>query len=179
MLLDAAEQWHIRPGTPSDLPFLRAMLYEAAYWRPDAERPLPDEALADPHVGRYLDGWGRAGDVALIALDAGGAPAGAAWYRHFEPGNAGYGFVAVDIPEVSIGVRPDQRGRGAGDLLLRALIATARRAALPALSLSVERENPAARLYTRLGFVIVTEDAGAWTMLLRLDEPHPSPAVGS
>lgn len=161
--------WQVRPGTPADLPYLRAMLYEAAFWRPGTARPPLDEALAEGHIARYLDGWGRDGDAAVIADDASGEPGGAAWYRLFSPERAGYGFVAADTPEVSIGVRAELRGRGVGEALLRALIEVAREAALPALSLSVERDNPAARLYARLGFVVVGEDDGAWTMLLRLD----------
>jgi ribosomal protein S18 acetylase RimI-like enzyme len=67
----------------------------------------------------------------------------------------GYGFVATDVPELSIGVTADERGRGVGTALLEELLAQARATGHPAVSLSVETDNPAVRLYERLGFVRV------------------------
>ena len=53
-------------------------------------------------------------------------------------------------------------------MLLRALIDEARRSGLAALSLSVERENAAVRLYERLGFVTIGPTAGSLAMVLKL-----------
>jgi len=53
--------------------------------------------------------------------------------------------------KVSIGVKPDARGQGVGEKLMRALIAEATRRKV-GLCLSVRSENPARRLYERLGF---------------------------
>ena len=43
-------------------------------------------------ASRYVRGWGRPGDTAVIALE-GGFPVGAAWYRLFPASEPGYGFV--------------------------------------------------------------------------------------
>ena len=51
---------------------------------------------------------------------------------------------------------------------MHALIRAARDDGFAALSLSVEPDNPAARLYERLGFERVGWFEGAQTMLLRL-----------
>jgi ribosomal protein S18 acetylase RimI-like enzyme len=60
---------------------------------------------------------------------------------------------------VDIAMLPALRGKGAGDAILRALQHAARAAARP-LRLHVSRANPlAARLYLRLGFKPVAEDA--------------------
>jgi GNAT superfamily N-acetyltransferase len=144
------------------------MGFEAAFWRPDRPRPPIDEALSDPHLARYLKAWGRLGDAAVIAEEA-GDPIGAAWYRLFPADEPGFGFIDASIPEVSIAVRADRRGRGVGGALLSALINRARREGYRALSLSVERTNSAVSLYERLGFVRVAPDDGAWTMRLDLD----------
>jgi ribosomal protein S18 acetylase RimI-like enzyme len=156
----------LRPATAADLDFLSAMSYEAATWRP-GPRPPAESVLADPAVARYLHGWGREGDSAWIAEQDGRA-LGAAWYRLFTADEPGYGFVATDVPELSIAVESAARGRGIGSLLLETLIADARAAGFPALSLSVERDNPALRLYERAGFTRVPSEDGAWTMLLEL-----------
>ncbi len=68
-----------------------------------------------------------------------------------------------------MGVVPAWRGRGVGGALLDALVDAARDAGSVALSLSVEPDNPARRLYERLGFHRVGEvGGGSLTMLLRL-----------
>ena len=154
----------LRPATRDDLPFLREMLYEAAFWRGDGERPPIDEAFATPQLGRYLDGFGRAGDTGVIAVAEGGEPVGAAWYRRFSPREPGYGFVDGATPELSIAVAPSHRGRGVGRLLLDALIDLAAAHGLPGLSLSVANDNPAKRLYERAGFEVVDDHGDSTTM---------------
>jgi GNAT superfamily N-acetyltransferase len=141
------------------------MLAVAADWRSPTPRPVR-EVLADPLLAHYVTGWPRPGDGGVVAEDDGG-PLGAAWWRTFPPDDPGFGFVRAEVPEVSVAVRAPARGRGVGRALLRRLIAEAERAALPGLSLSVEADNPARRLYLDLGFDVVAE-AGALTMLLDL-----------
>ena len=64
------------------------------------------------------------------------------------------------------------RGKGIGEQLLRRLHEEARGRGTRALSLSVERANPAIGLYERLGYSPVddaTDDGDAATMALVLD----------
>jgi ribosomal protein S18 acetylase RimI-like enzyme len=145
------------------------MLYEAAAWRPVDPRPALDAVLSNPKITGYVESWGRAGDYGLIGEDASGTPIGAAWYRHFPEDARGYGFVSPAVPEITIGVSPPARAQGVGTSLLTALIEHGRRAGLPALSLSVEEDNPAIRLYERLGFKRVVRVGNAWTMCLDLN----------
>ena len=155
----------VRAATAADLPFLQAMLYEASTWRSEAGPPV-EAVLADPHVARYLSGWGRPGDAGVIGEDD--RPVGAAWLRLFPADEPGYGFVAPDVPELSLGVAGESRGRGVGTRLLESLVEIARADGRRAVSLSVETDNPARRLYERAGFVRVADDGGASTMLLEL-----------
>jgi ribosomal protein S18 acetylase RimI-like enzyme len=76
--------------------------------------------------------------------------------------------VAPDVPELTIGVVAEARGRGIGRRLLEHLIEAAREARIDRISLSVEHDNPAMSLYQRVGFVTVAKDDGATTMLLDL-----------
>jgi ribosomal protein S18 acetylase RimI-like enzyme len=153
----------VRPAAAGDLPFLIAMLYEAACWRPGA-RPPADVVLTNPDIARYLRDWGRPGDLGVVAEED-GTPVGAAWIRLYDDADRGYGFVATDVPELTIGVTPAARGRGVGTKLLAELAAAA---TSHAISLSVETDNPAVRLYERAGYVPVAQDEGALTMLLEL-----------
>ena len=142
----------IRPVRASDLPFLAEMLVEAA-WPPWFEpKPTAAHAMADPRTSRYLRDWARAHDAGVVA-ESDGTPVGAAWYRAFPAHEPGTGFVSEAIPEVAIAVVAEQRGRGVGGALLKALVAAAAAAGEPGLSLSVNpRNEPAVRLYRSLGF---------------------------
>jgi GNAT superfamily N-acetyltransferase len=158
----------LRPAGAADLPFLREMLYEAATWAADRERPQLDDVLADPHVARYLDAWPGEGDGGVVAETCDGLAIGAAWWRHFAPAEPGYGFVAEEIPELTLAVVREWRRRGVGTALLNALAQSAAAAGVPALSLSVEERNRARRLYARAGFEIRARNGGAWTMVRTL-----------
>lgn len=146
----------IRQAGPQDLPFMWDMLHEAASVSPTIRAMSRQAALALPTVRRYLEGWGARGDAGVVAVDRHGNRLGAAWYRLFPQEMPGYGFVSADVPELSIGVVAGARGQGVGGALLEALKELARSQGFKALSLSVDRLNPAVRLYQRHGFV----DAG-------------------
>ncbi len=134
------------------------MLRHALYWR---------ERIPGSLTSRYVRGWGRPGDTAVVALE-GGFAVGAAWYRLFTSQEPGYGFVDESTPELAIAVVPSKRGRGIGERLLTALLERARAAGYESLSLSVEPENPSRKLYERHGFEVVNEGEQAWTMVARL-----------
>ena len=127
------------------------------------------EAASQPNHALYVESWGRSGDVGVIA-EVGGVPAGAVWWRRFTDERHGYGFIEEEVPEVSIAVVRESRGHGVGTALLEALIERARGERLRALSLSVEVDNPALRLYRRVGFTAVEAVGNALTM--RLDLAH-------
>jgi ribosomal protein S18 acetylase RimI-like enzyme len=105
--------------------------------------------------------------MALVAIDE-FQPVGAAWYRLFGSQEPGYGFVDEETPELTIAIVPSRRGRGLGRDLLEALLAHAREDGFAQISLSVERDNPAIRLYEQHGFAKAGERAGAWVMLATL-----------
>jgi ribosomal protein S18 acetylase RimI-like enzyme len=159
-----------RLSARADPAFLAEMLYEAVNWYDDGaeERPALETTLADSRNARYVDDWGRTGDVACCALDRTDEPVGAAWYRQFTASAPGYGYVADDVPELAIGIYPEFRGKRVGSLLLGALIARASRDGERALCLSVNGNNPAKRLYVRHGFEVAQEHDETLTMVLDL-----------
>lgn len=142
----------IRIVQTHDVPFLWDMLYEAVAVAESMRALGKEKALALPTNRKYLEGWGRHGDSGVIALDKNQKALGAAWYRLYLDSAPGYGFVSPIISELAIGVRSDARSQGVGGTLLLALIDLAAREGYSALSLSVDRHNPALRLYKRSGF---------------------------
>jgi GNAT superfamily N-acetyltransferase len=155
----------IRQATTADRDFLEQMLCEAATWR---ESDDAIDVLREPHIALYIAGWGRGGDTGVLAEDERGDPIGAAWFRFFDAEEHGFGFVAPDVPELTVAVRRDARRQGVGTALLEALLLRARVARVRALSLSVEDDNPALRLYQRLGFAPVARVGNALTMQLKV-----------
>ena len=156
------EDIRCRPAGAEDVTFLATMLGEAAVWRPDKPTPSADEVLADPRYAMYLAGWPRPGDYGLVAEQD--EPLGAAWYRTYTEANHGHGFVAEDVPELSIAVVVSRRHEGVGRRLLTDLIEAGVAQGHAALSLSVNGDNPARRLYESVGFVLVEKHGSSWTM---------------
>jgi ribosomal protein S18 acetylase RimI-like enzyme len=152
-----------RSAGPEDFTFLATMLGEAAVWRPDKPTPTAEQVLANPGYSTYLAGWPRPGDYGLIAEQD--APVGAAWYRTYTEASHGYGFVAEDIPELSVAVIASRRHEGIGRRLLTDLINASDSQGYPALSLSVAEANPARRLYESVGFVPAEKHGSTWAMV--------------
>jgi ribosomal protein S18 acetylase RimI-like enzyme len=160
-------RYRIRPLTNEDEPFLWEMLYQALYV-PAGEPPFPPEIVRQPEISRYVAGWGRADDAGFVALlEESFEPVGAVWIRLLKGADKGYGYVDDATPELTIALRPAARGQGVGTQLLLSMLAAARDK-YSALSLSVSVENPARRLYQRLGFETVEQTGAALTMKLKL-----------
>jgi GNAT superfamily N-acetyltransferase len=142
--------------------FLRDMLRHAFYWRSGG-------TVEDASLWRYVSGWGRRGDAAVIGLES-GFPIGAAWYRLFPRDEPGFGFVDEQTPEMAIAVVPSRRGRGIGSELLESLVDLAKEQGYGGLSLSVADESPAMHVFAKQGFEKVEQTDGSWTMRLNLSE---------
>jgi ribosomal protein S18 acetylase RimI-like enzyme len=151
------------PLVPADQQILWEMLYLAIFV-PAGDDPLPREVINKPELARYVEGWGRQGDLGVLAQDD-ELPVGAAWLRLMR----GYGFVADGIPELSISVLPGYRGAGIGTRLIQAVIEQARKS-YSGISLSFSIDNPAVRLYKRLGFKTVRQDGVTQVMLLNIEK---------
>ena len=167
----------IRRARAEDGSFLTDMLVEAVNWSPEWKPRSRQRVLADSRTARYITGWPRDTDLGVIAEAASpdparpdparpSEPAGATWLRFLPAAEPGYGFVAEDVPELSIGVAASWRGRGLGRALLRAIAEQARAQGISRISLSVERKNYAQRLYLSEGYRIVdSSDKDADTMV--------------
>jgi GNAT superfamily N-acetyltransferase len=138
------------------------MLRHAFYWRSGG-------TVEDASLWRYVSGWGRRGDAAVIGLES-GFPIGAAWYRLFPRDEPGFGFVDEQTPEMAIAVVPSRRGRGIGSELLDSLVELAKEQGHSGLSLSVADESPAMHVFAKQGFEKVEQTDGSWTMQLNLSD---------
>lgn len=146
------------------------MLVAAVNWSPEWKERSRERVLSTPRTAHYIAGWPRDTDLGVIA-EGNGQRVGAAWLRFLPGADPGYGFVASDVPELTVGVAASWRGRGVGRALLRAIAEQARSAGIGQISLSVERKNYAQQLYISEGYQIVdSSDADSDTMLKDLHD---------
>ena len=146
----------IIPLTFADESLLAEMSYQAIFI-PAGGSPPPRTILTEPGLRKYFAAFGTlVGDIGCKAVEsATGQAVGAAWVRLLQGEARGYGYVNDATPELSIAIDPAYRGQGIGQRLMSALFAGVS-PHFAAISLSVWLENPAYRLYQRLGFTLVT-----------------------
>ena len=160
--------WSIRPAASGDGAFMADMLVEAVNWSAKWKKQSRRRVLSAHRTAHYISGWPRDTDLGVIA-EADAGPIGAAWLRFHPASDPGYGFVAPEVPELTIGVAEHWRGRGAGRALLRAIAEQALSGGIRQISLSVERTNFAQKLYLSEGYQIVdSSDRDSDTMVKKL-----------
>jgi ribosomal protein S18 acetylase RimI-like enzyme len=157
----------VREAGADDVAAITWALYAALAWNPDRELPPVELVLQHPEAERYHRDWGRPGDLGVVAT-IGGELVGVAYCRLFTADDHGHGYVDEETPEVAVAVREGHRGEGVGARLLRELAEIARTRGYARLSLSVDTQNPARRLYERLGYEEIGADEDGMRMLLDL-----------
>ncbi|MGE7919101.1 N-acetyltransferase family protein [Viridibacillus sp. NPDC093762] len=160
----------IRNLVENEHEFLLDMLYESIHI--PENKPTREELLNLPHIRKYHEGWGRAGDRALIAIDEENQKVGAVWYRLFEENNQGYGYIDDNTPELGIAVCENGRGKGIGTLLMNKIIQLAMAEGYKSISLSVDPDNSdAVHIYNKIGFQEYGISGTSITMVYR-DSEH-------
>lgn len=162
----------IRNMEPCEYSMLEDFLLLAIYVPEGYEGEVPRSVICDdPKCRAAYERFGeRPDDRALVAVVDGGI-VGACWVRTTDE----YGHIDADTPSFSISLREGFRGRGIGSALMRRMLGDLHAAGFARASLSVQKENPARRLYRRLGFRIVGNgaDESEWLMVRKLCEPFP------
>jgi GNAT superfamily N-acetyltransferase len=157
----------VRPLRADEVAHLQRVLYDAVSWDPDRTLPPHEVVVNHPQLLRYHRDWGRPGDLGVVA-ELGEKVVGAAFCRAFTAEDHGHGFIDDRTPELAVAVWDGHRGGGIGARLLMALEDAARDAGIKRLSLSVDNENPARRLYLRCGYEPVSSDEGGVRMVKEL-----------
>jgi [ribosomal protein S18]-alanine N-acetyltransferase len=158
-------EYQIRLGRMEDEEFLWEMLYQAIFI-PEGEPRPTREILKEPDIAKSMQGWGREGDTALIAMDTDNRALGAVWVRLFDESNKTYGYVDEKTPLLGMALLPEFRGKGIGKALLGEMLKVAKESGFGAVSLSVDPNNPALHLYQKFGFKKIGVDGTSWDMVV-------------
>lgn len=156
-------EYSIRPLEAPEYKILEDFLYEAIFI-PEGVEPPPRSIIELPELQVYIEGFGsRIGDISVCA-EAGGRIVGAAWARIMDD----YGHINDETPSIAISLYKEFRGQGIGTALLETLLQSIKNAGFRQVSLAVQKENYAVRMYRKAGFVTVDENDQEFIMLCRL-----------
>ena len=156
----------IRDLDQSETGILKTMLYNAIFIPPEEVKP-PPEIIELPEIAVYIKDFGREGDICLVA-EIEGVIAGAVWTGLFTAGAQGYGFIAPEIPELSMSVLEQYRRQGIGTMLLAVMLKKLASKGFRQVSLSVDLANYAYRMYRKQGFEDYARHDESMTMLRQL-----------
>lgn len=158
---------HIRQ---EEWPLIEDFLYEAIFIPESFEGEVPRSVIYDDPKCRaaYLRFGSLPDDRALVVV-VDGTVVGACWVRTTNE----YGHIDDDTPSFSVSLCEPYRGHGMGSAMMRRMLDELREAGHARASLSVQKENPALRLYERLGFRVVGygADNTEWLMVCWLSNP--------
>ncbi|MDE6592642.1 MAG: GNAT family N-acetyltransferase [Oscillospiraceae bacterium] len=153
----------IRKMKESEYGLLADFLYDAIFVPEGTEAPLR-EIISRPELQVYIADFGRhRGDHCLGAYVS-DEIVGAVWVRIMND----YGHIDDDTPSFAISVHKEYRGQGIGTALMRAMLELLKEEGFKQVSLAVQKENYALKMYKGLGFETVNENEEEYIMVCRL-----------
>ena len=156
--------YSIREMRKEEYSLLGDFLYEAIYI-PDGTAAPPKSVIACPEQQVYIADFGNSKhDKALIA-EVDGNIVGAIWARIMND----YGHIDDNTPSLAMSVLKAYRGMGIGTSLLTQMMSTEKAAGYAKLSLSVQKDNYAVKLYRKAGFIAVKETDEEYIMIVNLN----------
>ncbi|MDA3927376.1 MAG: GNAT family N-acetyltransferase [Prolixibacteraceae bacterium] len=156
----------IREIKPSEYSFLEEMLYVSIFIAEGAEK-LPRTIIFEPELHKYIKDFGQKNDHCMVA-EFNNRLVGACWIRILDESNKGYGFVDAQTPELGMAVLPEFQNKGIGSKLLQAMLHQLKQLKYKQVSLSVDLENFAYKVYTKFGFTNFERTEKSATMLKQL-----------
>ena len=152
---------NIRNIQPQEIPVLDDFLYEAIFI-PQGIVPPPRSIIEQDDLQVYVRGFGDDPNDHCLVAEVDGKIAGAVWVRIMDD----YGHVDDQTPSLAISLYQEYRGQGIGTQLLNQMLDMLRRKGYPQVSLSVQKENYALRMYQKAGFETV-EERGEEVLMVR------------
>ena len=138
-------------------------MYEAIYV-PNGIEPPPKTIICSPELQVYVADFGKKEhDIAFVA-EVSQKIIGAVWVRIMND----YGHIDNTTPSLAMSVFKEYRGLGVGTALLKELISTLKSKGYSRISLSVQKDNYAVKIYQQVGFTILKEVDEEYIMVIAL-----------
>ena len=156
-------KYRIREIRTQEIPLLEDFLYEAIFIS-EGVFPPPKSIVKNKDLQVYVRDFGLSPDDKCLVAEADGKIVGAVWSRIMED----YGHIADGVPSIAISLYKEYRNQGIGTELLQQMIELLQRERYEKVSLSVQKENYASRMYLKAGFVVLKETQEEYIMVLDL-----------
>ena len=153
----------IREMRQEEYCLLSDFLYEAIYI-PDGIEPPPKSVVNCPELQEYIVEFGKRKYDKALAAEIQGNVVGAIWVRIMND----YGHIDNDTPSLAMSVLQKYRGLGIGTSLLKQLLQAEKLAGYSKISLSVQKNNYAVKMYKKAGFTVVAENSEEYIMTVNL-----------
>ena len=153
----------IRKIEQEEIKILDTFLYEAIFIPEDVKKP-PINIINQPDLQVYVKEFGtKAGDICFVA-EIDGKIVGAVWARIIND----YGHVDDETPSLAISILKEYRGNGIGTELMKKMLTELRTDGFKKVSLSVQKQNYAVKMYKKIGFEIINENEEELLMIHQL-----------
>jgi ribosomal protein S18 acetylase RimI-like enzyme len=135
---------------PNEIVLLNDFLYEAIFIPVGVAAP-PRNIIEKEELQVYVRDFGRWPDDRCMVAECDGKVVGAVWTRIMDD----YGHIANDTPSLAMSIYREYRNRGIGTKLLKSMLQLLREEGYKQVSLSVQKENYAVKMYRKVGFEVV------------------------
>ena len=154
--------YRIREIRENEYYVLSEFLYEAIFIPVGMERP-PKAIIEQPELQVYIADFGKSDDWCLVA-EVKEKIVGAVWVRVMDD----YGHIDDETPSFAMSLYEEYRNMGIGTALMRDMLEFLKNKGYKQTSLSVQKENYAARMYQKVGFEVIDENEEECIMVCRL-----------
>ena len=155
----------IREIRPEEIPLLDDFLYEAIFI-PEGVPAPPKSIIGHEDLQVYVRDFGKKADDRCLVAEVVGKIVGAVWTRVMDD----YGHIDDRTPSLAISLYKEYRGQGIGTDLLKQMLDKLHQEGYEHVSLSVQKENYALRMYRRARFEDVEDRGEEVLMVCRLED---------
>ena len=156
-------KYTIREMTAQEYPLLDDFLYEAIFV-PEGVDPPSKSIITAPELQIYVKDFGTSKDDFSLVAEVENKIIGAVWVRIMND----YGHIDDKTPSLAISLYKKYRGQGIGSSLIKEMLSLLQTHGYKRVSLSVQKANYAAKLYPKIGFIIIKEIGDEWIMTYNL-----------
>lgn len=156
-------KYTIRKMTAQEYPLLDDFLYEAIFV-PEGVEPPSKSIITAPELQIYVKDFGTSKDDFSLVAEVENKIIGAVWVRIMND----YGHIDDKTPSLAISLYKKYRGQGIGSSLIKEMLSLLQAHGYKRVSLSVQKANYAAKLYQKIGFIIIKEIGDEWIMTYNL-----------
>ena len=156
-------KYTIRKMRESEHSLLENFLYEAIFI-PEGTVPPDRSIIKNQDLQVYVRDFGQSEHDFCLLAEVQGRVIGAVWTRIMSD----YGHIDKETPSLAIALYRPYRGYGIGTAMMRKILEILQKAGYRKVSLSVQKANPAVRMYLKTGFEVIWENEEEFIMILYL-----------